>query len=209
MAKAELTSRAKQAIETKRRIVRCAKKLVQKSGFDKVSVSQISEAAGITVGTFYYYFQSKDDLLYELLPKAIIADTPDTDSTLHSYVQLIELFRHLVSHPFQKSSELWSCIMRSTSAVETINKDRLPMVGHIISRGQRRKEIAGEVSAEYIAELIIFTNRGIFVEYVHKPHSMNYPSTAMDVIERLVYSFLTEKGRRTLPEEYRPKWERG
>lgn len=206
MAKTELTARARQAIETKRRIIRCAKKLVQQNGFDKASVSQISEEAGITVGTFYYYFQSKDDLLYELLPKATVPDAPDEPDDIHAYIQLIELFRHLFKHPFHRNFELWVLIMRSPTAVEAINKDRLPKIGSLIARGQTRGEFTKDVTPEYLAEMLIFTNRGLFVQYVQYPKSMNYPETAMDAIVRLAWSYLSEAGRRTVPEAYRPKW---
>lgn len=205
MARTELTTRARQAIETKRRIIRCAKKLVQQHGFDRVSVSQISEEAGITVGTFYYYFESKDDLLYELLPKASIPEISE-GSDLHSYVQLIDLFRHLVKHPFHRSSDLWVLIMRSEAAVQAINKDRLPKIGRLFERGQKRGEFTKDFTAGHLAEVLIFTNRGLFVQYVQHPDSMNYPQTAMDVIERLAWSYLTEEGRREVPAEYRPIW---
>ena len=69
MAKKKLTSRALQAKETKKRIISSGKKLIQSEGFDHVSVNEISKNAGITVGTFYYYFNSKDELLYEMMPK--------------------------------------------------------------------------------------------------------------------------------------------
>lgn len=65
-----MTKRAAQAAETKKRIIREMKKLIRKKGFENTSVKEISEKAGITVGTFYYYFPSKEDLLVEFLPKA-------------------------------------------------------------------------------------------------------------------------------------------
>ena len=57
--KKELTNRAKQALKTRKRIIRSMKKLVKKKGFENTSVKEISEDAGITVGTFYHYFSSK------------------------------------------------------------------------------------------------------------------------------------------------------
>src|ERR1700739_605886 len=49
------------------RIVRSARRLFNRHGFDKVSVDQIMSAAGLTRGGFYKYFASKSDLYVEAL----------------------------------------------------------------------------------------------------------------------------------------------
>lgn len=50
--------------DTKERIRECAISLFKKYGFDNVTVVQICEAAGITKRTFYYHYESKEQLLY-------------------------------------------------------------------------------------------------------------------------------------------------
>lgn len=49
---------------TKERIRECAIDLFKENGFENVTVVQICEAAGITKRTFYYHYNSKDELLY-------------------------------------------------------------------------------------------------------------------------------------------------
>jgi TetR/AcrR family transcriptional repressor of nem operon len=53
--------------ETKARIVRSARKLFNRSGFDGVSIEQIMADADLTVGGFYRHFASKSDLYAEVL----------------------------------------------------------------------------------------------------------------------------------------------
>jgi len=43
--------------------------LVQRVGFDGMSVESITTTAGVAKGTFYHYFASKDELLYQLLER--------------------------------------------------------------------------------------------------------------------------------------------
>lgn len=50
--------------DTKERIRECAIDLFKENGFENVTVVQICEAAGITKRTFYYHYNSKDELLY-------------------------------------------------------------------------------------------------------------------------------------------------
>ena len=49
------------------RIIQSARKLFNRHGFSDVSVSQITAGAGLTHGTFYSYFDSKNDLYVEAL----------------------------------------------------------------------------------------------------------------------------------------------
>ena len=42
---------------------------IRRTGFAAMSVEQITSAAGVAKGTFYYYFASKDDLLTQLVER--------------------------------------------------------------------------------------------------------------------------------------------
>jgi TetR/AcrR family transcriptional regulator, transcriptional repressor for nem operon len=52
---------------TKAQIVAAARRLFNRSGFERVSIRQIMSAAGLTHGGFYRYFDSKSDLYAEAL----------------------------------------------------------------------------------------------------------------------------------------------
>jgi TetR/AcrR family transcriptional repressor of nem operon len=53
--------------ETRAKIVRSARRLFNRFGFDAVSIEQIMEDAGLTHGGFYRHFASKSDLYAEVL----------------------------------------------------------------------------------------------------------------------------------------------
>ena len=54
----------------KNEIIRTAAKLFVKSGFLKTTMREIARACGINAGTLYYYFKSKDDILYLIIYNA-------------------------------------------------------------------------------------------------------------------------------------------
>jgi TetR/AcrR family transcriptional regulator, transcriptional repressor for nem operon len=58
------------AKRTRTRIVKSAQLLLQRHGFDEVSVRDIMAAAGLTHGSFYRYFRSKGDLYAEVVSLA-------------------------------------------------------------------------------------------------------------------------------------------
>lgn len=64
--KNEMTKRQKEAIETRRRIVEAADKLMRQNDFAKVTVGDIAKEAGTATGTFYVYFKHKEDVVEEL-----------------------------------------------------------------------------------------------------------------------------------------------
>jgi TetR/AcrR family transcriptional regulator, transcriptional repressor for nem operon len=52
---------------TRAKIIGAARSLFNRFGFDRVSIRQIMETAGLTHGGFYRHFESKSDLYAETL----------------------------------------------------------------------------------------------------------------------------------------------
>ncbi|MFC7219344.1 TetR/AcrR family transcriptional regulator [Streptomyces polyrhachis] len=53
------------------RLLAAATRLFAEHGFERTSVQQIVEAAGVTKGALYHYFGSKDDLLHEVYARLL------------------------------------------------------------------------------------------------------------------------------------------
>ena len=64
------TKHKKQALATKKRIRNTALQLMRKHSIDEVSVNDICEKAKVGVGTFYYYYKAKNDILLEVFEEA-------------------------------------------------------------------------------------------------------------------------------------------
>ena len=83
--KKELTPRKRQAIEMRAKIQIAALTLFNREGFENVSVEEIAQTAGCSVGNIYHYFKSKDELAiqvtshvddaYSELEEGYLADT--------------------------------------------------------------------------------------------------------------------------------------
>lgn len=58
------TKREQQAINSKNRIIKGYFELTQKYGIDSFTVTDLCEYLNISVGQFYHYFNSKDDVVY-------------------------------------------------------------------------------------------------------------------------------------------------
>ncbi|WP_010169268.1 TetR/AcrR family transcriptional regulator [Candidatus Epulonipiscium viviparus] len=58
-----MTSRQLQAYNTKHKIIQCAIDLFQQEDFKDIKIKTICDAADISIGTFYHYFDSKEDII--------------------------------------------------------------------------------------------------------------------------------------------------
>ena len=61
--KTQMSRQQQKSRETKERIFQAAKRILQKSGYEALSIKNICEEAGVSNGSFYHHFKTKDDLL--------------------------------------------------------------------------------------------------------------------------------------------------
>lgn len=58
-----LSKQQQKSKETKAKIFQAAKHILQKHGYEALSIKNICEEAGVSNGSFYHHFKTKDDLL--------------------------------------------------------------------------------------------------------------------------------------------------
>ena len=66
----------------KQDLLRIAYGLFLTKGFEATSVDEIIEKAGIAKGTYYYYFESKEQMLEEVIGMMIAAETENAEKVL-------------------------------------------------------------------------------------------------------------------------------
>ena len=75
--KASISRQQQKSRETKEKIFQAAKRILQKKGYEELSIKNICEEAGVSNGSFYHHFRTKDDLL-----SYYIEDQPKIDPDL-------------------------------------------------------------------------------------------------------------------------------
>lgn len=61
-----MNSRQLAALETRKKLVEAAKMIICDKGLTNTSIEEITEACGVSKGTFYTYFKKKEDIVFEL-----------------------------------------------------------------------------------------------------------------------------------------------
>lgn len=169
MAKQTHTKRQEQARETKNRIYTSAIELMEKEGFDNITIADISEKAGVSVGAFYHYFESKNDILAEIFHRADeYFSTQVVNSLREGSVpeQIIEYFDHYAK--FNITSGVETTQQLFSPKIKFFIKEERPMIKilhDLIIEGQNRKEIRGDIDAKELVRYFFVMARGIVFEW--------------------------------------------
>lgn len=164
----KLTSRQIQAEETHNKIYNVAFNLMTKKGFNKITIEDISKKAGVSVGTFYHYFKSKDDILYEVYQRAdnYFKDIMKEIKSDSAPEQIVEYFRYYAKYS-EQSSLGFTTHLYSIENKFFLKKGRLmqAILEDIIKQGQEKNEITKERTPEEIVDLFFLIARGVIFDW--------------------------------------------
>jgi AcrR family transcriptional regulator len=176
MAGSKLTKRDQQRIETRQRIYETAMYLFTRKGYTQVSVNDICEKAGVSKGTFYYYFKSKDQVYFEeylKIDEFLTAEMKGFEKKYKSPTKRLVTFtmsgfEYIDKLGVKLIKVIWSGeIDPETKKPGMISPKRPipPMIEQMIREGQERGELRSDVSAATMAQLYVRCYRGIIYEW--------------------------------------------
>ncbi|TYS59890.1 TetR/AcrR family transcriptional regulator [Sutcliffiella horikoshii] len=99
----------------KQQIMEKATELFAKQGFEATSIQQITEQCGISKGSFYLSFKSKDELIMEMLDHFFMEVTAETDQLVNSNkndANLLFKFYKLMFHFFAKHADFAKVLIK-------------------------------------------------------------------------------------------------
>ena len=102
-------SKAAESMDARQKLIDTTVELIKKYGADSITVRNVCEDAGLSIGTFYHHFQNKDDLLMYFVREAsfdrFVLETPPeqvAERVCELYMHLIERYLAL-GEEFMKS----------------------------------------------------------------------------------------------------------
>ena len=190
--KKTLTKRQEKAIETKNRIYAAAIELMDRKGFEKITIADISRKAGVSVGAFYHYFKSKNDILAEIFRKVddyySTQVLPRLNSNTKSVPDLIvEYFDHYAKFNLGSGVEMTQQLFNPKIKF-FIKKSRpmLTILQDLISKGQEKQQIRNDTTPEEISRFLFILARGIVFEWSLYDGRYDLRATMRKYIEVLV-----------------------
>ena len=170
--------REKKSAETKEKIYRSAELLFREYGLDNVSLNSIISHAGVSKGSFYSHYDSKDSLEADFIADTIGMMDLSYETVIFNKTQsdvmfsiLLEKISHNITEYLGYTLVKTACIIQIRKSMNhdmlmKFNKGLYGAVYKIITMGIEQGEFRMEDSAETIAEDIVTTIRGFVFEWI-------------------------------------------
>lgn len=200
MHKEDGRSRKERALETKSHLYAVADRLFTQYGFDAVSVDKIVEEAGLSKGTFYVHFESKDSLLealisdyvekvdvdYQTFIETFPSDMPATDILLLFVEKIIDVIVDTIGMERMKTlyrTQLTNISHSGTSA--SYNRMLYTTMMDVLARGIQRREFVTALPLGELANHLILAMRGLAYEWC-----IRYPDFDLKAKTREHFKFM-------------------
>ncbi len=182
-------SKVKQKQQSRRaEIIVAATKLMDTASFAEISVNQICEAAGISIGTFYHYFQKKSDILAGLL---LLADEDLAQNVLETLrpgqerenlMKVALGFSAYVQRAGMERTALSTSVTLSDVGLDGEKRLMNRTVEEIFARGQADGSFTEAYSSEELASFSLVVMRGVVADWARRGNPYDLSRRMEDVV---------------------------
>lgn len=157
-----LERRIKEKDSRKKQILKSARALFFKKGFNKVTVDEIAKASELGKGSIYLYFDSKEEIYAQILLNDIDSFNRQVSALLEKQEKASELlieFSNIYIDFFLSDSELFRILMaymlqpakmnlpeKLNSQILNVNARSIDVIGKILQKGIDTQEFSREIN---------------------------------------------------------------
>jgi AcrR family transcriptional regulator len=188
------------------RLRAAALELFVERGYENVTVTQITERAGLTRRTFSRYFTDKRDVLFagsEQLPGALSdairradAALPPFQALLAALVGIGELFADLVPHAAQRRA-----VIASSPELQERERTKLAAVTEALAEALRERGAATS-RATLLAQVGIAVFQTAFERLIDQPEHADFAARVREAATELASSLAPAAGLATVPDNH-------
>ena len=145
--------RSRKGAQTRARLLEAAKHVFETSGFLEARITDIAEQAGLSHGSFYHYFDSKEQVFREVAEtqEALLTQPPDdgdeVDPTTRSERERILRANRLYLERYRDNARIMGVIEQVSRYDGPVNEARMRRQKHFADRAERsirRLQAAGQ-----------------------------------------------------------------
>ena len=186
--------------QRKTQIVQAALEVFVEKGYDAANVSDVAQKAGVSQGTIYHYFPSKDELLwaayeawevqslYGEIQQALDASSSPTEQ-LRMLAQTVGERMTQAAAMLPANVEFWSHLSRNEAVRQGFQRLFATLRGRlasIIQEGIAQGEFI-EVNAEETASLLIAAYDGLILQWLADPQQVDWPALSQTLSHVLLH----------------------
>jgi AcrR family transcriptional regulator len=158
-------TRARQKEETRQRVFDAALEIFRRDGVAEAKIDDVVKLAGVSRGTFYFHYPTKDDVLAEVLAQAerAAAEAIDALSARASLAQMLEALATAIMGQWQNEPQLFpevGMLALKLTATGKLTHQSDPVRAAVTRRfrvAAERGELTGAVPAEQLADFFLLS----------------------------------------------------
>ena len=167
----------KKQMEKRRSIIEKATNLMNEVGFESLTVRMICDAADISSGTFYHYFENKTDLIIELFSliddyfEENVLERLSYENELVNIIRFCSGFSEFVMQTGVAKSKLINSMFPVYSKGghhEERGRILYRELNAIINRGQEKGQITTEYTVDQLVDMILVMVRGYCFDWARR-----------------------------------------
>ncbi|WP_053436661.1 TetR/AcrR family transcriptional regulator [Sporosarcina globispora] len=189
--------RKEQKEYTKQLIFKSAIDLFKKQGFQKTTVQQITDHAGVAKGTFFNYFHSKESVLHLVGQSQLNLLHVFYEDIINSSESIEENLYRLFKFMAHRNEEYGPILLLSIFHISTVVKDFQifetqlasefrAILTSLIEEGQNRGEFRKQANTLCIAKMIVNSFFGTLFYWVHHSEQESLPVLLHDVMASFI-----------------------
>lgn len=164
--------------ETKKRslkrqeIMDCIMEIVNKEGYESLTIRDICKKANISIGTFYHYFEEKSDIL-RVLFKGIddffeneVVGQFGEDSLKNILIFVKNYASYCVKSGVKINKEIATAPLNNMDkSYLSSNRSLSTIIHQVVLEGQDKEQITMKYSAQQIAQMVLVCMRGYCADW--------------------------------------------
>lgn len=135
--------RSRKGAQTRARLVEAAKDVFEETGFLEARISDIAERAGLSHGSFYHYFDSKEQVFREVAEaqEAFLTAPPDREGEgdrpdVSEWERLLRANRRYLER-YRQNGKIMGVIEEVSRYDDLVNEARMQRQRHFADRAER------------------------------------------------------------------------
>lgn len=148
------TPRSRKGVLTRARLLESAKRVFEETGFLEARISDIADGAGLSHGSFYHYFESKEQIFREVAEQqeallTVREDSPPGDALATTELDRIRRANRQYFERYRANGRIMGVIEEVSRYDAPVNDARMRRQRHFAERAERAiRRLQAEGSAD-------------------------------------------------------------